>query len=258
MFIKRYYLLAFSAFFLASMNTHAHTNAVVVKKKLPIECTDRENYDSVDCEKAQQLKQWTKDQEKVPDKKRLLVAGFGEDVLIEKATGFRIGPHKIETAASKQALIGIKIGMPNAKKMYVIGGVGGCDLGAFIEVLNNAPQFVFFVWQCDYRDRDGKRNSRFNYYNFDKRYSRLDNVFSTHGYNNKSNPTLTFTNGSYNFRWKKHVAEKGFKPDFIFNDFKITGNRPDDLTCSRSWNDECDIAQQDGPIPTSQYKTVDE
>lgn len=82
----------------------------------------------------------------MPDKKRLLVAGFGEDVLIEKATGFRIGPHKIETAASKQALIGIKIGMPNAKKMYVIGGVGGWELGAFIEVLNNAPQFVFFLY----------------------------------------------------------------------------------------------------------------
>lgn len=42
---------------LISVNLHADSasTAPVVKKKLPIECTDSENYDMTDCEKAQQL-----------------------------------------------------------------------------------------------------------------------------------------------------------------------------------------------------------
>lgn len=75
------------------------------------ECTDPD-YDMTDCEKALELERWKKNQEHVPDNRRLRIASFGQDVLVEKATGYRIGLEKIRMAQSKHTLTGVRFGTP--------------------------------------------------------------------------------------------------------------------------------------------------
>ena len=259
MFIKKYYLLAFSAFLLVSINAHADTKALIVKKKLPIECTNSEDYDMADCERAQQLERWTKEQEKIPANKRhaRASASFGEDLLVEKKTGYRIGIHKIQTTKFKKVSIGVKIGVPGNTKMYAIGAAEGCDISSSIDILKNAPEFTFFRRACDYSRKNGKRDVSFYYYNFAKRYNRLDAIIQSAPYQDEF-PTLTFAKNVYKFRWLSYKQEDDGRSNPIFYDFKITGKRPEDIKCLRTWNDECDIALQDDPLPTSQYKILDE
>lgn len=260
MFINKYCLLAFSAFLLVSINAHAGTNAVIVKKKLPIECTNSEDYDMTDCEKAQQLERWTKEQEKIPANKRhaRASASLGEDLLVEKKTGYRIGIHKIQTTKFKKVSIGVKIGVPGNAKMYAIGAAEGCDISNSIDILKNAPEFTFFRWVCAHtRPTSGRRDVDFTYYNFAKRYDRLDAIMQSAPYQDKF-PTLTFAKNVYKFRWLSYKQEDDGRSNPIFYDFKITGKRPEDIKCLRTWNDECDIALQDDPLPASQYKILDE
>ena len=74
---KRYVSLLFGALLCISVNAIADANSPIVKKKLPIECTDRENYDQTDCAKALELKQWVNNQDNVPDSQRKKNAELG-------------------------------------------------------------------------------------------------------------------------------------------------------------------------------------
>ncbi|TCV81086.1 hypothetical protein [Sulfurirhabdus autotrophica] len=252
--LKKYSFLILSAFLCFIFIANAKDVTSNTKKKLPIECTDHDNFDMTDCEKARQLEQWVRDQEKVPDDKRFLSAMMGEDLLIEKFSGFRIGLHKIQIAVIKDMVTSVKIGVPNVTGMYAMGAANGCDIISSIDILNNTEYFTFFRWECQSTKKNGAREKRYDYYNYDKHYRRLDNVISS-SYQ-KIYPSLTYTKGTYKFQWLNYKQSDG-TPNPIFYNFKISGNRPADLKCGRTWNDECDITMI-APIPQNQYKILDE
>lgn len=188
------------------------------------------------------------------DEKRIKFAVLGDDLLVEKKTGYRIGLYRIRRVASKYDGTGVKLGFPNVSKMYVIGSTD-CDFLNSVNVLKNTAEFIFFNWECQSTNKDGTREQVYLYYNFDKRYSRLDHI--AHADYQKNQPTLTLTKGVYKFRWLDYKQSDG-SANPIFYDFKVTGNRPSDLKCSRTWNDECDLSLQDDPLPPNQYKILDE
>lgn len=221
------------------------------------ECTDPD-YDMTDCEKAVQLRQWIKDQEKVPDNQRHLLAGFGEDVLVERATGYRVGLHKILIKGSKDRVTGVRFGMPGRWNMFVLGDAGGCDVSNFVKVLKNTSEFTFFQWACEFtRPRRNRRDINFDYIVYDRRYDRLDAIIQS-APGQKTSPSLTLVKGTYSFRWLGYKQENSGEPNPLFYDFKITGPRPEDIKCFKSWNDECDIALRDGPLKSNEFKIVDE
>lgn len=249
-----YASLVFSTLLCISVNAFADATAPVVKRELPIECTDRENYDQMDCHRALDLIQWTKDQEKVPDNQRTLVAGLGEDVLVEKETGYRIGPHKFSGGGSKGDGVAIKVGAPGRTQMFLVSGV--CSIGNSINVLKNTPDFTFFYAECDSLDnRKNQRDDRRDYYVFDKHYNRLDLLLPYSEIEQATRPKLTFSKAIYQFYWEDHMAER--TKQTIYFDFKITGKNPGNLKCIRSWNDDCDIAPQTLLVPGT-YKVLDE
>ena len=220
------------------------------------ECTDPD-YDMTDCEKAVQLRQWIKDQEQVPDNQRLRTASLGEDVLVEKATGYRMGLHKIQIARSKRPVSGIRFGTTDNWKMFILGSADGCDVSNYVKVLKNTPEFTFIKWACEFtRPRRNRRDTHFHYLNFDKRYNRLDAIIQGVSGRNTS-PTLTLVKGTYRFRWLDYKQETSGEPNPQFYDFKITGPRPEDIKCFKSWNEECDIALRDGPLKPSEYRIIE-
>ena len=224
--------------------------------KPPRECINPD-YDSTDCEKAFQLRRWKKDQEKVPDHQRLRMASFGEDVLVEKATGYRMGLHKLRMTRSKNYVTGVRFGTPGHWKMFILGGADGCELSNYVEVLQNAPEFTFIKWACEFTwPTSQRRDIKFGYLVYDRRYYRLDAIIQS-APRQKALPTLTLVKSAYRFRWLGYKQENSGESNPIFYDFKITGPRPDDLECFKSWNDECDIALSDGPLKPSEYKIVE-
>lgn len=224
--------------------------------KPPRECIDPD-YDMTDCEKAFQLRRWIKDQEKVPDNKRLRMASFGEDVLVEKATQYRMGLHKLRMTRSKNHVTGARFGTPGGWKMFVLGGADGCELSNYVEVLKNTPEFTFIKWACEFTWPTSKRRDiHFDYLVYDRRYDQLVSIIQS-APRQTASPTLTLEKGMYRFRWLGYKQENSGKPNPQFYDFKITGKRPEDLECFRSWNDECDIDLRDGPLKPSEYKIVE-
>lgn len=251
---KNYLLVAFSMVLV----TDLWVSTAAAKNRPLRECTDPD-YDMADCERALRVQQRKKDQEKLSDNERQLLAGLGEDVLVEKATDYRAGVHKIQIVKPRDTVTGVRFGAPDDWKTFVLGDVAGCDISNFIEILKNTRDFTYFRWTCEFTwPTNRRRDTNIHYLNYDKRHNRLDELFSAHGYNSKSGPSFTFTNGVYKFSWKDHVAEKGLQADNIYYDFKITGNRPQDLKCLKSWNGECDIALRAGPLKPNEYRIVDE
>lgn len=226
----------------------------VVKQRPPIECTDSDNYDQTDCAKALELRQWIKNQENSPDKK-FLIATIGNDVLIEKKSGYRIGLHKIKKVGDKNDSVAIKIGILGQTQMFVIDAV--CNIGNSIKVLKNTSDFTLFRSACTATDQHGKINDSFNYYNFDKHYKRLDVLFQ---YEEKqvNEPTQTFSSGLYKFLWRNY-SNGNERPFSKYYDYKITGNRSGDLKCVRAWDDDagCNIGFVT-PISSGQYRVLDE
>ena len=224
--------------------------------KPPRECIDPD-YDSTDCEKAFQLRRWIKDQEKVSDNQRLRMASFGEDVLVEKAAGYRMGLHKMRIKGSQDGVTGVRFGMPGQWKMFVLGDADGCDVSNFVKVLKNTREFIFFEWTCEFtRPRRNRKDINFDYLVYDIRFDRLDAIIQS-APGQKTSPTLTLEKGTYRFRWLGYKQENSGEPNPLFYDFKITGPRPEDIKCFKSWNEECDIALRDGPLKPSEYKIVE-
>ena len=220
------------------------------------ECTDPD-YDMTDCEKAVQLRQWIKDQEKVPDHQRLRMASFGEDVLVEKATGYRMGLHKMRIKGSQDRVTGVRFGMPGQWRMFVLGDTDGCELGNYVEVVRNTPEFTFIKWVCGFTwPTSQRRDTNFGYLVYDRRLDRLVSIIQGVSGRNTS-PSLSLGKGTYRFRWLDYKQENSGKPNPLFYDFKITGKRSEDLDCFKSWNDECDIDFSDGPLKPSEYKIVE-
>ena len=225
--------------------------------KPPRECIDP-YYDSTDCEKAFQLRRWKKDQEKVPDNQRHRMASLGEDVLVEKATGYRMGLHKIQIARSKRPVSGIRFGTPGNWKMFILGSADGCDVSNYVDVLKNTPEFTFFQWTCEFTwPTSQRRDTNFGYLVYDRRFDRLDAIIQG-APGQKTSPTLTFDKGTYRFRWLGYKQEDSGESNPLFYDFKITGPRPEDIKCFKSWNDECDIALRDGPLKSNEFKIFDD
>jgi hypothetical protein len=255
---NRYLSVLFIMLFCADGNVFADTAAPVTKQRLPIECTDSVNYDQTDCAKALELRQWVKNQENIPDNKRLLIATVGDDILVEKETGYRIGPHKVKIGNILEPSIAVKIGTPSAAQMFVISGV--CDIGNGVEVIQNTIDFTLFRKRCASTDRRLKADDGgdlFYYYNFDKHHKRLDVVFQAVSQQVKE-PTQTFSNGLYKLFWRNYNNGNG-KPFSMYFDYKITGNRADDLKCIRAWNEDvgCNFDML-SPLVSGKYKVIDE
>jgi len=253
MFNNQYISLLFGTLCCISLNVVADTTVPVVKKPLPIECTDRENYDQTDCAKALELKQWVQNQDNIPDSQRKKNAELGEDLLVEKATGFRVGLHKIMNGNRKEASIAVKIGVPNTTQMFAISG-DGCDIDHAIRILQDTSEFTFFYEKCE--STDHRIGNNYSYYSFDKNYKRLDVLIQAANYQARQ-PILTLANGLYKLLWRNYNNGNG-KFSMYF-DYKITGNRPDDLKCIRAWDEDvgCNF-DMISPLVSGKYKVIDE
>ena len=54
------------------------------------------------------------------------------------------------------------------------------------------------------------------------------------------------------------MKKSRYSEEQIVRILRITGPRPEDIKCFKSWNDECDIALRDGPLKPSEYKILDD
>lgn len=253
--LHRSLLLLVGLFFCMGFNAHAKDTApAFFPKKLPIECRDRETYDLSDCDSTMRLEFKKEEQDKLPDNQRINFTQLGDNLLLEKATGLRAGLYKIQITADKNPSTGFIIGTQKSALTYGIGSFEGCNRGSAIKILKNAPEFTFFYWQCDDLRPNRRETQYFNYYIFDKRYNRLDSILSSS--HQEKLPTLTLSKGLYKFNWLDYRQSDGSSNPIFYN-FKITGNRPVDLKCGRTWNDECDITMI-APLTSGQYKVLDE
>lgn len=228
----------------------------VTKDKNPIECTDNQNYDQTDCQRVLDLIRWTKEQEKVPDNQRLLVAGLGEDVLIEKATGYRIGPHKVRVNGHQKDGVAIKIGIQNAATMFLVSGV--CDIDNSIEVLKNTPDFTLFYEECTSVARRGGQDNLFYYYSFDKQSKRLVVLLQGEGRSGGKEPTQTYNNGLYKFIWRNYQKLEDGKYFSVYYDYKISDTTDSGVKCTRVWDKDagCDIETVPALVP-GKFKVLD-
>jgi hypothetical protein len=253
MFIKSYLSLVISSLLGMSLTAYADTSHPTANVKEPVECTDNQNYDQTDCQRAIERIQLIMNDEKLPDNKRHLYAVLGQDLLVEKATGFRIGLHKIINGERKKPSVAVEIGIPGKSQIFAISGV--CDIGNSLEVVKNTPDFMLFNEECEATNRSGGRDNSFYYYNFDKRYKRLDVLLQNMDRQPKE-PTQTYSKGLYKFLWNNY--NNGSAKFSIYNDYIITGPREQDLKCIR-YSDEdagCTI-NYIAPLIPGKYKVVD-
>lgn len=138
--------------------------------------------------------------------------------------------------------------------MFILGDGDGCQNSNYVEVLRDAPEFTFFRWICEFTwPTSRRRDIHFHYLNFDKRYHRPDAIVQGAS-GQRTRPSLSFVKDTYKFHW---TYKDDGQPSNVFYDFRITGKRPQDIKCLRSWNDDCDIALRDGPLKPSEYEIVD-
>lgn len=212
-------------------------------------------YDISDCEAAKKLEEKSIEAEKLPDGKRGTFQAIGGSVLVEKRTGLRAGLYKIQVTNSPTPKTGFIIGTPKSALMFKLGSYEGCNNGNSMEILQNTVEFTFFYWECANMRLGREETRNVIYYNFDKRYQRLNSIMFTDP--NIKQPILNLINGQYKFRWPDYKHSDGSVSQ-IYYDYKITGSRPEDLICLRSWNDDCSVSPQDPPIPPGKYKILEE
>jgi hypothetical protein len=231
--------------------------AATTSTKVPIECTDSQNYDQTDCQRALDMIQWTKGQEKVSDDQRTLVAGLGEDVLVEKATGYRVGPHKIKLVEDKTDSVAVKIGTRGKSQMFFVHG-GICDIGNSIDVVKNTPDFTLFYVECQSTNRRGNVDNSFDYYSFDKQSKRLVMLLQGEGRSGGKEPTQTFDNGLYKFIWHNYQTLDNGKYFSVYYDYKISDTTESGVKCTRVWDKDagCDIETVPALVP-GKYKILD-
>lgn len=218
-----------------------------------------EDYSIGDCDVALQKIQKRQGEEQLPDEQRYKHQRIGGSILIEKKIGYRAGLYKIQVEGESTSSSGFIIGSAKSALMFELGDYKGCDGGNAIEIIKNTSEFTLFYWVCGHKSHR-QVFSDYYYLNFDKRYQRLDEVFHAAGYMNSvivNEPKLSVSKGQYQFRWPDFQYPDGDKAN-IYYDFKFTGSRPEDLTCLRSWNDDCSVSPQDPPIPVGKYKILEE
>jgi hypothetical protein len=239
-----------------SLTAWADVASAIPKDKVPVECTDSENYDQADCQRALDMIQWKNNQDKLPDDQRKTNAGLGENLLIEKITGYRIGPHRIRVAGHQKDGIAIKIGTSNDTKMFLVSGV--CDIGNSINVVKNTPNFTLFYAECDSTNRRGNVDNSFDYYSFDKQSKRLVMLLQGEGRSGGKEPTQTFDNGLYKFLWRNYQTLDNGKYFSVYYDYKISDTTESGVKCTRVWDKDagCDIETVPALVP-GKYKILD-
>jgi hypothetical protein len=252
---KNHYLTSLIISLLLEMSfpAFADTTTAIPKNKEPVECTDSQNYDQIDCQRALDMIQWKNNQDKLPDNQRKTNAGLGEDLLIEKATGYRIGTHKVQVLGQKNVGVALKVGTINDTKVFLVSGV--CSLDNPIEILKNTVDFTMLYVECDSMN---KANNTFSYYSFDKQSKRLVVLLQGEGRSGGKEPTQTFTNGLYKFIWHNYQTLDNGKYFSVYYDYKISDTTESGVKCTRVWDKDagCDIETVPALVP-GKYKILD-
>jgi hypothetical protein len=82
MYKNSYYSLIIGLLLGMRFPAFEETTIASPKNNEPVECTDSQNYDQMDCQRALDMVQWKNNQNKLPDNQRKTNPGLGEELLI--------------------------------------------------------------------------------------------------------------------------------------------------------------------------------
>ena len=198
----------------------------------------------VDIQRELDIKKWKEDQNNLPDNQRLLVASFGESVLIEKATGLTLGVYPVENGKVVKVIPKAKMKHIRTRQLqisfnstmyaYEIGGADACP-DSNDEIIANNKNYIFWIDRCFGKNRRGEAANAFAHYIFDKKQKKVVMLLSS--LNPMEGPTIKFQNGVYKYRWIGR-NENEEKVNYYY-EFEIKPKDGADLTCHKTWNDNC-------------------
>lgn len=197
-----------------------------------------------DVDRQIQKQKWEEKENKLPDDKRLRVAGFGGAILVEKSTKLTLGVYPVENgktvpvypkaAKGVDRLRELRIVLNNITYAYDIGNTASCPDPNF-EIVQSTVNYIFWIDRCFSTNRRGEADNTFTHYVFDKKQKKVVMLLSSPRPMN--GPKIKYQNGVYKYRWiGRNENEENVN---YYYEFEIKPKDGADLTCHKTWNDSC-------------------
>lgn len=223
-------------------------------QKLP-ECINTKDYDSSDCDAAIRRESQASEQKLTYDKHRTPTE-IGDVLLIERQPELSVGLNYVVSNLDKkrESKIGIEINRPMSREMFVVAYPEACNDKNQIDVVDNNKKFILLERLCTSYN-NSNFNSEISYYLYEKIHHTLYQLHQMKGESFIQKPQLTFNNqGYYSFRITELDSNK--KNIVVLYDFSIADSKLNNITCNKSLNDKCLIAQLDGPLLQNQFQSI--